>query len=222
MERQQFDVLLFDFEGTLVDFQWNLHDGAQAAKAELVRLGFDASSWKDNYALLRNNAVLHAVPRGLDKREVLHAIDAIYDHYDRDALSRWSLLPGVKALLLSLRNEKKVKLGLVTNVGKKAIEEALTKLGLAGLFDVVITRNDVELLKPNGEGIRIAIEKLASDHSSTLFIGDSVTDVLAARDAGVKVAIVQGGESDLTSLGAAGPTYLWSGIGELKVLYEGR
>ena len=216
-----FQALLFDLEGTLVDFQWKLSGAARDAKNELRRLKFDPSSWEDNYAALRNNAVRLAAQRGLDKREVLNRIDAIYDRYDQDAASRWSVLPEVKSVLPRLKREQQIKLGLVSNIGRRAIAEALPRLGLADLFDVIITRNHVEMLKPSGAGIRIALEKLGVTNSDALFVGDSVTDVLAAKDAGVKVAIVQGGESAPTSLRAANPTYLWRTIEELETLRIG-
>ena len=213
------EILLFDFEGTLVDFQWDLEGALNEVKGGLAKLGFDLLPFAEaNYAVLRNKAIMSAPQRGLDKKEVANKIDAIYDHYDLDALSRWSLLTGVKNLLLCLRDNGELKLGLVTNVGKKGIEKALVKFGLIGFFDVVVTRNDVELLKPSGDGLRIAIKRLKGKKSSTLFIGDSVTDILAARDARVKVAIVQGGESDPLSIAKTSPDYLWRSLEELKGL----
>lgn len=213
-----FQVVLFDFEGTLVDFQWNLAGAARDAKNELRNLGFDPASWEDNYATLRNKAVQLAAQHGLDKRAVMSRMDAVYDRYDQDAASRWSVLPEVKSVLPRL-NEKRIRLGLVSNIGRRAIDEALPRLGLAGLFDVIITRNDVELLKPNGAGIRSALAKLGVTNSDALFVGDSVTDVLGARDAGLPVAIIQGGESAPAILVAIKPDYLWKSLAEIETLY---
>ena len=213
-----FQALLFDFEGTLVDFQWNLTGAARDAKNELRNLGFDPASWEDNYATLRNKAVQLAAQHGLDKRAVMSRMDAVYDRYDQDAASRWSVLPEVKSVLPRL-NEKRIRLGLVSNIGRRAIDEALPRLGLAGLFDVIITRNDVELLKPNGAGIRSALAKLGVTNSDALFVGDSVTDVLGARDAGLPVAIIQGGESAPAILVAIKPDYLWKSLAEIETLY---
>lgn len=214
-----FQVLLFDFEGTLVDFQWKLKDAARDAKDELRRLGFDPASWEDNYATLRNSAVHLATQRGVAKRVVMDCIDAIYDRYDQDAASRWSVLPEVKSVLPRLKSERHVKLGLVSNIGRRAVDEALPRLGLAGMFDVIITRNDVEMLKPSGAGIRIAHEKLGITNADALFVGDSVTDVLGARDAGLPVAIIQGGESASAILVAIKPDYLWKSLAEIETLY---
>ena len=217
----QFQVLLFDLEGTLVDFQWNLHGAARDAKTELRNLGFDPSTWEDNYATLRNNAVQLAAQRGIEKRAVMDCIDAIYDRYDQDAASRWSVLPSVKPTLSRLKKMHTIKMGLVSNIGRRAVDEAMPRLGLAEFFNVVITRNDVEMLKPNREGILNALAQLGATKSETLFIGDSVTDVLGAREAGVQVAIVQGGESAPTSLVVAAPNFLWRAMAELATLFNG-
>lgn len=217
----KFEILLFDFEGTLVDFQWDLKGAVNEVTKELIKLGFDPALFtKDNYASLKNRAITLTREKGLDEGEIGSKIDAIYDRYDFRALSRWSLKKGVKILLSYLKDREKLKLGLVTNVGKKALEEALTKFKLEGLLDIVITRNDVKMMKPKGEGIEIAIERLGGKKSLTLFIGDSIADVLAAKDAGVKVALVQGGESNSLSIAKISPTYLWRTIEEVRGLFS--
>jgi len=219
--KTRFPVLLFDFEGTLVDFQWNLKDAARDIKNELRRLGFEPSTWEDNYATLRNCAAQLASQIDLDKRMVMDRLDPIYDRYDLDAASRWSMLPKVNTVLTRLKREWQTQLGLVSNIGRCALDDTLPRFGLDGLFDVIITRNDVEMLKPSGEGIRIAFGKLGAAKSDVLFIGDSVTDVLGGKDAGVNIAIIQGGESESISLITAGPDYLWNAIEELETLYKG-
>jgi phosphoglycolate phosphatase len=214
-------VVLFDLEGTLVDFQWNLPGAVSDVKQVLCGLGFDPSAWENHYAVLRNSAVLSCAQRGLDKRQVVDCIDVVYDYYDLDAATRWSLRPDVKTLLSDLKEHQRMGLGLVTNIGKKGVEWATTRLGLGGLFDVIITRNDVELLKPCGEGITLALRKLGAQSAEALFVGDSVSDVLAAKDAGVSVAVVQGGESAPTSLLTVGPDYVLHSLGELQTLSFG-
>lgn len=219
--KTQFSILLFDFEGTLVDFQWNLKAAARDIKSELCHLGFEPSTWEDNYATLRNNALQLASQIGLDKRTVIDRLDPIYERYDQDAASRWSVRPKVKTVLARLKSERQIRLGLVSNIGRRALDKVLPRLRLDGFFEIIITRNDVEMLKPSGEGIKTALGRLGAADSDVLFIGDSVTDVLGARDAGVSMAIIQGGESTPASLIPVAPSYLWNAIDEIETLYNG-
>ena len=57
-------------------------------------------------------------------------------------------------------------------------------------FDVVITVEDTDKCKPDPEPVRVALERLGSKPEEAVMIGDSVFDVLCARGAGVKTAIV--------------------------------
>jgi phosphoglycolate phosphatase-like HAD superfamily hydrolase len=67
---------------------------------------------------------------------------------------------------------------------------------LERLLNVVITRSDVRRLKPEGDGIQLALDALGVAKEKALFVGDSVNDIAAAREVGVDVAIILGGESE--------------------------
>jgi HAD superfamily hydrolase (TIGR01509 family) len=208
-------AVLFDFEGTLVDFQWRLAEAEAELRAALEELGFALEPFSgDNYATLRTRAI------GLrpELRTELDArFSAIYDRYDGDALGRWSVLPGAEKVLARLAS-RGLRLGLVTNIGRPTIGPALERLGLDGSFEVVVTRNEVAFAKPSGEGIRKALEFLACRAEETLFVGDSLSDLGAARDAGVAVAIVAGGESSAEAVRTRGPDHFLRRLLELDEL----
>ena len=137
------------------------------------------------------DAMQTASEAGRSPEEVREMIGAIYDRYDKDALSRWSLRPGAKEVLhmLQLRG---IKTALVSNVGEKALALAFQKLALRSSFDLRVSRNDVQTPKPSGEGIQLALKRLHIRKGKTLFVGDSADDIHAAREAGVKVIIIAG------------------------------
>jgi phosphoglycolate phosphatase-like HAD superfamily hydrolase len=60
----------------------------------------------------------------------------------------------------------------------------LEELGLAGLFPVVIGVDDVQETKPHPEGILMALERIGVQPENALMIGDTVTDIQAAKAAG--------------------------------------
>ncbi|MBI5016307.1 MAG: HAD-IA family hydrolase [Deltaproteobacteria bacterium] len=216
-DAERFSCVLFDFEGTLVDFQWRLADAEAELRGELAKLGFDLEPFaRDNYAVLRTRA-LELAPSDEVRELVDQRFGPIYDRYDADALSRWSLIAGARELLGALRASGR-RLALVTNIGRRAIERALPAFGLDRAFDAVVTRNDAARAKPSGDGLLRALGQVGQSPRNTLMVGDSLSDLLAARDAGVFVAIVRGGESPAADVQRHGPDFLLASLDEVAHL----
>ncbi len=209
------EAFLFDFEGTLVDFQWNLAEAVQETFEMLRVIGFPTERIQSRkYSALMNEATKIAIELGRSPDEVREKIGAIYDRYDEDALTRWKLRPNARHFLSALK-AMGIKTGLISNVGKIAMENAFKKMELQRFFDIVVTRNDVKALKPSGEGINLALDRLRVTKDRSLFIGDSLDDIHAAKEAGLKVMIILGGENPKTDLLTAQPDYLVNHFAEL-------
>ena len=73
-----------------------------------------------------------------------------------------------------------------------------------------------------GEGLHRALGALRVRERETLFVGDSVTDILASKDAGVGIVIILGGESQREEVEAHGPDFILGGLSEisLKILKD--
>lgn len=208
--------VLFDFEGTLVDFQWRLVPGETELRNALTALGFDWPQLeRESYATMWNRAVENA--EGRRRAELAAKLLPIYDRYDRDALSRWALREDAVELLRRLRRAG-LALGIVSNVGREALVRAVCRFGLDTLVEVVVSRNDVTLMKPAGEGIRAAAQTLGVPVNEILMVGDSRADILAARDAGARVAIIAGGESDSATIALTPPDFLFGRLLEVESL----
>lgn len=209
------EAMLFDFEGTLVDFQWKLSEAVEETLEMLRNMGFAKNRIVSRkYSTLMTEAVQAATEIGLPPDQVREEICRVYDWYDEDALARWSLRSGAKDFLDALKAEG-ISTGLVSNVGGKALVKALPKLALADCFDVVLTRNDVMNLKPDPEGLNLAIEKLGICKDSSILLGDSLDDVNAARNAGIRVMIITDGENAKEDILAAQPDHVIQGYEEL-------
>ena len=199
-------AVLFDFEGTLVEFAWDLDAGEAALRNCLADLGFPRDLFAaDSYATMWNRALrLEGAAAGesaaegggapVGEDELRACLAPIYDRFDIDALDRWRLRPGAVETVADL-DGRGLLVAVVSNIGRIALEPALDRFGLTAHLDLVVARDDVRFMKPDGEGLGRCLERLGVAASQALFVGDSSTDVLAARDAGVRVAIVTGGES---------------------------
>jgi HAD superfamily hydrolase (TIGR01549 family) len=125
-------------------------------------------------------------------------------HVDRrsvlDCVSRWMeqeplqflpqcLQPGVIEFLQACRR-RGLRLGALSDYPAEA---KLKALGLAAWFDVVLCAQapDINVFKPHPRGLLVALERLGSTASETLYIGDRAdVDGQTAEAAGVRCAIL--------------------------------
>lgn len=212
---RDFTAVLFDFEGTLVDFQWQLAKAEAELRKTLSKLGYDLAPFRrDNYAQLRTRALKMTEDEKLIN-EINTRFGEIYDRYDDYCVPRWNLQPGAAELLNKLKADGK-KVAIISNIGRVALEKAMAKLGLTGIVDTIVTRNDVTHAKPSGEGILKVLNGWGVDPSEALMVGDSFSDLLAAEDAGTSCAILLGGESPAAALAKASPDHLIDNLAALE------
>jgi phosphoglycolate phosphatase len=195
-----FDVILFDLEGTLVDFQWRLNDAVKEILPVLAGAGIDPALYGESpgYADLYNTTRDITSNWEFQKRAPLFKqLTAIYDKYDQDALSRWLPYPEARPVLEKLSGFG-YRMGVVSNCGTFAADTLLERFHLAGFFEITLSRNDVSYLKPDPEGLKKALKRLCAPVDKTLFVGDSINDILAAKKIFMPSCFLSCGESLVT------------------------
>lgn len=198
--KRPFDIILFDLEGTLVDFQWQLDAAEKEILQVLEEAGIDPSIFGESksYAALYNKTrELAEFWKPDDTVRVFERLSVIYDKYDRDALRRWVPYkdsPGVLEELLKLG----YRLGVVSNCGKDAVKNILEQHNLNICFELILSRNDVHFLKPHPEGLLLAMKRMNASSDRALFVGDSLNDILAADRISMSSCFLSGGESRVT------------------------
>lgn len=208
-------AVIFDFEGTLVDFQWRLAEAEAELRAACAARSFGTAG---NYAELWNAAAAAAQPQGR-VGELRRALGPVYDRWDADALARWSPRPGAAELLQRLA-EAGIRTALVSNIGRAALAAALDRFGLGRRLAPVVSRDDVTFMKPHPEGTLHALAALGAPPQAALFVGDSRADVRAARAAGLRVAIVRGGECAESDFAVQPPDSFVTRLDEIAVLAD--
>ena len=209
-KKPAYSFAIFDFEGTLVSFEWDIPKAVGEAKEVLRGAGISVPENTQNYAELYNFVSLHFP-------DSIGLIDEVYDLYDSLALRNWKPHHDSRRVLEALSNSG-VQLALVSNVGSKALHAALEKFNL-NYFSCVVSRNDVMLLKPHAEGLRRAMNVMGAEGHETLFTGDSIADVKAAKKAGIDVAVLQG-ENSIHELKKAGCTYILEKLSDVLSLFS--
>ena len=103
--------------------------------------------------------------------------------------------------LLKYLKENNYPVGIVSNKVNNMIQLGLDLLNQTQYVDVVIGSDDIEsgLVKPHPDGIILACERLGSNVDSLIYVGDSVGDILAGKNAH---AFTIGYNNDVTRLKA--------------------
>lgn len=119
---------------------------------------------------------------------------------------------------------KRFKTALVTTAKKRVIKNALQKIPNLKNVDVIIAKEHVNYIKPNPEGIVIALKKLEVRPKECVFVGDLPVDIIAGKRAGVTtIAVVNfqwAAEGKREMLAALSPEYIINTITELPSLLQ--
>jgi phosphoglycolate phosphatase len=215
------EMILLDLDGTMVD---SVPDLAWCTDAMLERLGMP----KRGEAKVRQwvgNGVERLVKRALIDRldgepdEGLYAKALpLYMALYKDNLSQRShLYPGVKEGLDSLRSAG-YKLGCITNKAAAFTEPLLKDLGIYGHFRIVISGDTLPVKKPDPLPLLHAAEFFRSVPERALMVGDSISDVKAARAAGFQIVCVSYGYNHGQDIRNAKPDAVIDSLSELPAL----
>jgi phosphoglycolate phosphatase/AHBA synthesis associated protein len=92
--------------------------------------------------------------------------------------------PGIETTLERLRG--RVELGVFTGASHSSALILLEAAGLADRFGVVVGGDEVEQQKPAPDGVLVACKSLRVNPASAAYVGDSPSDLQAARSSGAR------------------------------------
>ena len=214
---QKYSAVLFDLDGTLVEFKFKVNESRQALINFLTSLHFDMSKINLETKTQRIfDIVLEQSKNDLARFEYVRVeLSKILEEYEFKGFSEAKPHPGSLSLLKHLK-EAQVLCALVTNSGRKPVDSILGAFGFLPYLDLILTRDDVELMKPEAQGIMKALEILHVKQDQVIFVGDSVIDIQAARKAGISCIGLTQGMSTSKILSDEGPDYLISSIEKVE------
>ena len=191
--------VLFDLDGTLVD---TAPDLTGALNTLLVAEGRPRVNESDVRHMVGHGA-RSLILRGfaltgiaLDEEREQARIDALVvkylSTYQANITRASRAFPGVAKALETLADKGAV-MGVCTNKVEDLSHELLAKLGLADHFGAVIGGDTLPLRKPDAEPLLEAMRRLNAQKLPAVMIGDSESDVGAARNAHIPVILVSFG-----------------------------
>lgn len=204
-----FDAFIFDIDGTLTSTNQLIFDSFNfIAKKYLSRTFSD----DEIISLFGPTEDIILKEWCGDRYEV--ARQDYYKYYsDHHGIA--GLYEGIKEILHHLKS-KGYPIGIFTGKGRDASMITLKKLGIDHYFDLIVTGDDVENHKPSPEGILKFVNHFKLNPERVLMIGDSVSDVIASKDAGVKVASVLWDSYGEEIVKSVGSDYYFYSVEELR------
>lgn len=179
----RYKTLIFDLDGTLLD---TLQDLASATNYTLGKHGFPLRSVDEVRMFVGNGIrklIERAVPQGTSD-EVQEQVFADFNvYYKEHCADTTCAYPGVLELLKEARRLG-CQTAIVSNKADYGVQE-LAKQYFPGLLDAACGEQTGIARKPAPDMLVAVMAKLGADKQSTVYIGDSDTDLLTAANTGV-------------------------------------
>ncbi len=189
-------MILIDVDGTLVD---SVPDLTYCVDQMMQQLGLPergeqaVRQWVGNgVERLVKRALLNQLDGEPDEQMYTRALPIFRALYAENTCRRSHLYAGVREGLDYLR-DRQYRLGCVTNKAAEFTLPLLRELRLQDYFEVTICGDDTARKKPDPLPLLTAAERMAVTPQQSLMLGDSQSDVKAARAAGFQVICVSYG-----------------------------
>jgi phosphoglycolate phosphatase len=208
-----YSLVIFDFDGTLVDSERCVHAAMDAAFRDLG-IRADLSRLKRQIGMPLDQSVRRLAEVDLDDRIVSELID-VYRRYHGE-LQHDLIRPyaGVVPALQRLASGG-VTLAIASSKLSSAVRQTLAQFGIEPLFPVLVGGEEVVRGKPDPEMVDRVLRALDHAAADALVVGDTTYDVAMAHNAGLDSCAVTYGNQSREEILTSRPTYVADSIDEV-------
>jgi len=219
MKLKRPEMVLIDVDGTLVD---SVPDLAYCVDAMMQELGMPERGerrvrhWVGNgVERLVKRALINQIDGEPDEALFAKALPVFEALYRENTSKRSCLYPGVKEALDFLQTTG-VRIGCVTNKASQFTLPLLQDLGVRDYFEIVICGDMVERKKPDPMPLLQAADQLETEPQASMMLGDSMSDVNAARAAGFQIVCMSYGYNHGEDIRDYDPDAVVDSMAEIK------
>ncbi|MCF4995760.1 phosphoglycolate phosphatase [Pseudomonas syringae] len=214
-------LVMFDLDGTLVD---SVPDLAAAVDTMLLTLGREPAGlesvrlWVGNGAptLVRRALAGDLDHSAVDDAEAEYALEIFMDAYG-GSHELTVVYPGVRDTLKWLHKQG-VAMALITNKPERFVAPLLDQMKIGRYFKWIIGGDTLPQKKPDPAALFFVMKMSGVPASKSLFVGDSRSDVLAAKAAGVKCVALSYGYNHGRPIAEESPALV---IDDMRMLIPG-
>ena len=222
---EKIDTILFDLDGTLIDSAPDMSAAVNATMRELDKPEHSLeqiTQWVGNGSkMLLTRALAGKFDAEIDEQTLKGILPLFFQHYRENLCTSSQIYNGVLPALLELQKIG-IKMACVTNKPIQFAEPVLAKLQLDQFMPVIVGGGSLPQLKPDPEPLFFACELLGINekvrNQTVLMVGDSSSDMKAAKAAGMQSIAVDYGYSQGANLLELGALKMISDMRELPAL----
>lgn len=205
--------VVFDLDGTLL---YTLGDLAYATNTALEHFGYPTRQEQEFCYFVGDgawNQIRRAMPKEASDEETEKVLEYYLDVYSRHSMDVTHPYEGTIELLTKLKNEG-IAMAVASNKPHERTLEVIDHF-FPGFFDAVLGQREGVPIKPHPQIVYDAIELLGTEKAHTFYAGDTATDILTAKNAGLFCAGVLWGFRTRDELEKAGADIIVSDQEEL-------
>ena len=209
--------VVFDMDGTLTQTNQLIYDSFNHIAAKYEGKNYSEAEITAMFGPPEQGALVAIV----GKENIAGAMKEYLEFYSANHNDLARLYPGIKDTLIDLK-ARGISVALFTGKGIETTTITLNKFGLTPYFDYVVTGSDVVNHKPSAEGIQKIMSHFGLRAEELLMVGDSVGDVKASHEAGVKVAAVLWDSYSKDKVLQMDTDYVFHDVGEFSAWMRGQ
>jgi phosphoglycolate phosphatase len=214
--QKRYDLIVFDWDGTVMDSTAVISGSIQAACRDLGLTVPDDETARHVIGLGLDQALRYAVP---DMPEEMRP--DLVERYRYHFLAQDTAIPlfaGARETIAGL-HDAGYQLGVATGKSRAGLDRALQATGMKGYFHATRTA-DQTLSKPNPAMLFELMDELAVSAGRTLMVGDTTHDVQMAHNAEVDVVAVGHGAHPAAQLQELNPLALVQDFAQLSSWFK--
>ncbi len=205
--------IIFDLDGTLVDSYQAIYLGFHYAYS---KMGLPPLSYEQVERAV-GRALGHTFRELLGEERVPQALTLFRKKYEEVFRAHTHLLPDVSEVVENLRG-RGIQLAVATNKLGRFSRAIFEHFGMGKMFAVILGDGDVSQNKPDPEILYLAMDKMGVRKEEAVFVGDSVIDIQAGKNAGIRVFAVPTGNTGREELVRAQPNVIMNRLLDLLSL----
>jgi phosphoglycolate phosphatase len=208
---RRFDLIAFDWDGTLFDSTKIIVRCIQQAVADVGGAVPSDRAAAFVIGMALTQALAHAAPDVPPAR--YGELGERYRHYWRLHFNDLSLFDGIVPLLQALK-ARDHRLAVATGKSRRGLDEVLHSSQLHGMFDASRTADETAG-KPHPLMLEELMREFGAEPTRTLMVGDTTHDLQMAANAGCPAVAVSYGAHEPGEFEALSPLFVAHSVGEL-------